>query len=187
MQKYFNNIESVDSFSLALDYHKDNLECVHCKKNDQFVSHGFIYKQRSMKVSEPVGKRIICSNRYGRSGCGRTFQLYVAGEFPSLQYGTAHLFIFISSLLANLTVSQSYQKATGQQGSRNAWRWLNKLMNKLIDYRSFLKTCTQTLSTRFSTRARRLQILLPTLTRLIALTDNCPCSHYQQLRQRAFI
>ena len=187
MQKYFNTIESIDSFTLSLDYHKNKLQCHHCKKNNQFVSHGFIYKQRSMKLSEPVGKRIICSNRYGRSGCGRTFQLYVAEEFPSFHYGSIHLVIFITSLLKNLTVHASYQKATGQLETRNAWRWLNKLMIKLTDYRRFLKARTQIVSTLFISKAKRLQLLLPTLTRFFNKINGCPCSYYQQNHQLAFI
>jgi len=187
MQKYFNNIESIDSFTLSLDYHKNKLECRHCMKNDQFISHGFIYKQRSISLAEKVGKRIICSNRYGRSGCGQTFQLYIAGEFPSFHYGSIHLVIFIASLLANLTIHASYQKATGQAESRNAWRWLNKLMLKLTDYRRCLKARTKISSTQFKPRRRRLQVLLPTFARLFFKTDDCPCSYYQQCHQLAFI
>jgi len=187
MQKYFNTIESVDSFTLSLDYHKNKLQCLHCNKSDQFVSHGFIYKQRSISLAEKVGKRIFCSNRYGRSGCGRTFQLYVASQFPSFHYSSNHLVIFINSLLKNLTVRASYRNATGQSESRNAWRWLNKLIIKLTDYRRYLKARTQTASTAFKSKARRLQILLPTLTRLFNKVNGCPCSHYQQCYQLAFI
>lgn len=187
MQKYFNNIESIDSFTLSLDYHKNKLQCLHCNKSDQFVSHGFIYKQRSISLAEKVGKRVFCSNRYGRSGCGRTFQLYISCEFISFQYGATQLSIFIASLLVNLTVHASYQKATGQSESRNAWRWLNKLMVKLTDYRRFLKARTQTVSTLFISKARRLQILFPTLKRLFSKMDNCPCSYYQYFHQTSFI
>lgn len=187
MQRFFEDFESIKQFTRSLDYNQDKLECAHCLKNDQFVSHGIVYKQRSMTLSEPVGKRIFCSNRYGRSGCGRTVQLYVASEFPSFQYGAAHLFVFIVSLLANLTVTESYEKATGQSESRNAWRWLNGLIRRLTDYRCFLKVRLDSISTQFKTSVRRLQILLPTLKRLVAEFFNYPCSSYQLIHQRAFI
>jgi hypothetical protein len=32
------------------------------------VSHGFIYNQHASAEKEPVGKRVFCSNRHGRSG-----------------------------------------------------------------------------------------------------------------------
>jgi len=187
MQRFFENIALIDSFTHSLDYHQDSLECEHCLKNGQLVSHGFIYKQRSWRVSEPIGKRLFCSNRYGRTGCGRTFQLYVASEFPSFQYGAAALLVFISSLLAHLSVSEAYQKATGQPDSRNAWRWINKLMRSLGNYRSFLKTRAKRTSNPFGFCVRRLQILLPTLARLAAYAEDCACSHYQLINQRPFI
>jgi len=187
MQKYFNNIESIDSFSLSLDYHKDVLQCAHCSRNDQFVSHGFVYKQRSQTLREKVGKRIFCSNRYGHTGCGRTFRLYIAEEFPCLQYSAAHLLVFLYALITHVTVQQAYEKATGTNEPRNAWRWLNKLQQKLIEYRCFLKHRDEDMGAQFRSRVRRLQILLPTVKRLFSSLNDCPCAHYQMHHQLSFI
>ncbi len=187
MQRFFEDFESITQFTRSLDYYQDKLECAHCLKNDQFVSHGIVYKQRSMTLSEPVGKRIFCSNRYGRSGCGRTVQLYVASEFPSCRYGTAHLWVFITSLLAELTLAVSYKKATGQSAPRNARHWLNRLMRRLSDYRCFLNRRPNASSIQFKTPIRQLQILLPTLAQLVAGARHCPCTAYQFIQQRVFI
>ena len=186
MQIFFEDIESIDTYTRCLDCYISSLECSNCKKHDQFVSHGFVYRQRSRGLKEPVGKRIWCSTRYGRTGCGRTFQLYVADRIPSLQYGTSSFFIFISSLLSQLSVSKAYQFATGQSESRHAWRWLNKLTHNMIEFRGFVKNRGMTPSL-FKNRVRRLQVLLPTLGRIIDQLDHCPCSHYQWLRQQPFI
>ncbi len=187
MRKYFSDIESIDSFSLSLDVHKDALQCAHCSRKDQFVSHGFVYKQRSQTLRAKVGKRIFCSNRYGRSGCGRTYRLYIAEALPGLQYGAAHLFVFLLALMSHATVQQAYEKATGTEDPRNAWRWLNKLQVKLIDYRCFLQRRADALNAQFRSRVRRLQVLLPTVKRLFALFDDCPCAHYQMRHQLRFI
>lgn len=185
MQRFYENFGSIDVFTLSLDGHQDKLECAHCLKNDQFVSHGVVYKQRSIDKAEKVGKRIFCSNRYGRNGCGRTFQLYVASEIPFCRYGAAQLLVFIISLLANLTIADSYQQATGQLESTHAWRWLNKLMAKLSDYRHFLKVRAQTPSIRVSSRSKPLQHLLPTLVRLFTDRNN-GCVVYQTVQQQPF-
>ncbi len=177
----------MDSFSLSLDYHKDVLQCANCSKNDQFVSHGFVYKQRSQTLREKVGKRIFCSNRYGYSGCGRTFRLYIAEEFPCLQYGAAHLFVFLLALMRPVTIQQAYEKATGTAEPRNAWRWLNKLQRKLIDYRCFLTCRTGERGLQPRSRTRRLQILLPTVKQLFFSLNGCPCAHYQMRHQVSFI
>jgi len=75
MQRFFADLKTLHIFTLSLDFHQDELTCQHCAKNDQFVSHGFVYKQRSIEIKEPVAKRIFCSNRHQRSGCGRSFQI----------------------------------------------------------------------------------------------------------------
>jgi len=185
MKRFYSDFESIDAFTLSLDFHQNELECVHCLKNGQFVSHGVIYKQRSSTLVEKVGKRIFCSNRYGRSGCGRTFQLYVANEVPSFRYGAIHLFIFISALVANLNIAEAYYQATGQLESRNAWRWLRKLILKLSEYRSFLKVRQEDRFNQFRSTSNHLKHLLPTLARLFTSTSN-GCFDYQMKQQQAF-
>ena len=63
MQRFFEDFESIKQFTRSLDYYQYKLECAHCLKNDQFVSHGIVYKQRSLTLSEPVGKRILPTGR----------------------------------------------------------------------------------------------------------------------------
>jgi len=187
MQQFYEDFETLDRFTLSLDYHRDKIECIHCAKRNQFVSHGIIYKQRSMSWREPVGKRIFCSDRHGRSGCGRTFQLYVANEIPSCHYSAARLWAFIAALLARQSVADAYQQATGQTESRHAWRWINRLMRRLTDYRRFLKRPSGSIAPRPRSTTRRLHILLSTLEQLPATPDHCQCSSFQLQRQSAFI
>ncbi len=185
MKRFYSDFNAINVFTLSLDYHQNELECAHCSKHDQFVSHGIIYKQRSSTLSEKVGKRIFCSNRFGRTGCGRTFQLYVANEIPHFRYGAAHLFLFIAALLAKLDIAEAYHQATGQTETRNAWRWLSKLMNQLSEYRSVLKFRTNNYFQSANSLSRYLKHLLPTLSRLFYSNKN-GCFDYQLSQQRAF-
>jgi len=185
MKRFYADFESVHAFTLSLNFHQNELECAHCLRNDQFVSHGIIYKQRSSTFAEKVGKRIFCSNRYGRNGCGRTFQLYTAYEIPSFRYGAAHLFIFITALIANQTISEAYIKATGQTEYRNAWRWLSRLMSKLSEYRSFLKVRKDDPFKPSHSTPNSLIHLLPTFNRLFT-SSNTGCFEFQTTRQQPF-
>lgn len=186
MKRFYSDFDSIHAFTLSLDYHQSELECTHCLKNNQFVSHGIIYKQRSIDLAEKVGKRLFCSNRYGRSGCGRTFQLYIAAEVPSYRYGAAHLYLFITALMVNRNVDEAYHQATGQLETRNAWRWLKQFMFKLSHYRSFLKYRHAEIFDFFRSESRYLKHLLPTLARLFTLTNN-GCVDYQKDQQQSFI
>lgn len=187
MQRFFNSFESIQQFTLSLDFHQDQLECQFCLKPDQFVSHGIVYKQHSIDTKEPVGKRILCSNRYGRSGCGRTFQLYVASIIPSLHYGAAHLMAFISGLFSGFSVEQAYSSATQSADTRNAWCWLKRLQLNLSEFRRFLSLKTTTPSLLFVSRSHSLQLLLPSLFDLFSHTSDCACTHYQRRYQSVFI
>lgn len=184
MQRFFDSFSSINLFTLSLDHHQDKTQCAHCLKNNQFISHGIIYKQSSMTERKPSGKRIICSNRYGRSGCGRTTQLYVSNRIPRLHYDASVVFVFISHLLAKDCVTQAYQQATGQFEARNAWRWLSKLMRQLSAYRGTLIARTHSLIEHHS---RRLRLLLPTLTQMISNANPSLCARYQVNHQRSFM
>lgn len=185
MRRFYRDYDSIHRFTQSLDYHQSELECDHCLKNDQLVSHGNIYKQRSMNNAEKVGKRLFCSNRYGRTGCGRTFQLYVATEIPSFRYGAASLFVFITALLAHLKISEAYEQATGQTEPRNAWRWLHKLMFRLSELRSFLRVRDHPSVGTVPKQPGYLPHLLPTLARLFTPHNN-GCFDFQISQQRAF-
>ena len=185
MKRFYPDFNTIDAFTLSLDFHQNELECAHCSKHDQFVSHGIIYKQRSSTLVEKVGKRIFCSNRYGRTGCGHTFQLYTAHEIPSSRYGVATLFIFIAALIANQSISEAYIKATGQTEFRNAWRWLSRLMLKLSEYRSFLKVRKDGSFDLSHSTPSSLKYLLPTFVRLF-ISNNNGCFDFQIAQQQPF-
>jgi len=186
MKRFYTDFDTINAFTLSLDFHRNELECAHCFKSDQFVSHGIIVKQRSSTLLEKVGKRIFCSNRYGRSGCGRTFQLYVANEIPRFRYGATHLFIFITSLLAHLNIDEAYHQATGQTETRNAARWLSRLIRQLSEYRSYLNVIKNDYFNQISSSNQSLKHLLPTFSRLFYANKN-ECINYQLNQQRAFL
>lgn len=187
MKKFFANLESLHQFTLTLDSTPEPVTCSQCKKTDQFVSHGFVYKHLSQGKRQAIGKRIFCSNRSGRSGCGRTCQLYLNQTLPSFQYNTLHLFVFLSSLMVSMSIQVAYQKATGAIEPQNAYRWLNKLQHKLVDYRSHLNRRAEAVTHYGRIRTKHLSILLSTLEQLFKLMTNTPCSHYQSDTQTYFI
>jgi len=187
MVKYFKNIESIHQFTLELERYSDSLNCHYCLKNDQFVSHGFVYKKQSRGEKRKVGKRIFCSNRSGRTGCGSTLRFYLSEELHAFHYNTSQLFIFLSSLIARLSIQAAYQQATGTREPRNAYRWLNRLQPKLIEYRRLLKRPTKSIELTFKSSTKRFQILLPTIQSLFLNLGFQPCSEYQIIKQMRFI
>lgn len=186
MKRFFDSITSIDHFTHNLNLHQNTLQCAGCAQSDQFVSHGFVIKFRHNAQPEKVGKRIFCSNRYQHTGCGRTFQLYIASEIPSFQYDAIRLFVFISALFANFSVVSAYQKFTGASGeARHAWRWLNQLMRRLMGFRGDFRTRTQPKPMSLKIQSRKRKLLLPTLKQVfVSVID---CTAYQLHYQRSFM
>ncbi len=185
MKCYFESLDALHCFSLSLDCQTDPIRCQHCSQCDQFVSHGFVYKKQHRGDPLAVGKRLLCSNRYGHSGCGRTVRLYLQTQIARLHYTAVQLSVFLLALLAGRSIQQAYQSATQTSEPRNAWRWLNKLQRKLIDYRALIHRRMS--AGRDTTPNKQHGILLSTLQLLFSLFGNSACARFQQQTQNTFL
>lgn len=133
MQIYFHNLPAIQQQTRQLDH----AQCKHCKQTHQLISHGFVRKKRVSAEPEAVGKRVFCSNRHQRTGCGRTMQLYVDATIRYLHHAGQRVVAFMQALTAGNTIHDAYQHATGSMSSaRHAYRWLHRLTHQLSSYRS---------------------------------------------------
>ncbi len=185
MERYFNDLDTLHRFTLSLDSQPHPIRCQHCSKQGQFVSHGFVYKKQHHGEKRAVGKRIFCSNRHGRSGCGRTLRLYLTTELAFLHYTTVHLTAFLFALLGGSTIQRAYRSATQTDEPRNAWRWLHKLQRKLVEYRALLKAPCLPLPRRCTLKNKQRTILLSSLQPLFSTLGSC--AQVQQRTQTSFI
>ena len=187
MRIFFENMDDLHRFTMELNYHHNKIQCKSCLQNGQFVSHGFVYKKQNNGKQKAIGKRLYCSNRHGKSGCGKTVRLYLDNHIPMLQYTVSHLLVFISSLLAMSSIQAAYKMATNTEDPRNAYRWLHRLWKKLIEYRCFLQNQEESLSDKLKSRTLRFQNLLPTLHTLFIKAHGYPCRYFQKTTQTSFI
>jgi len=173
---FFYSQATLEQFTHSLDSLPKTEACQHCGKNDQWIAHGNTYKSLNHQATHTTGKRILCSNRYGRSGCGRTRQLYLNDTIPNKHYTLSVFIAFIQALLLNHSVQQSDRNATGNQQCepRQAWRWLNLFMQVLSHWRTLASlSLAKELNRQKVTdkqpqkRTYRFNILLPTLQTII--------------------
>lgn len=174
----------MDHASFSLDsLPPSDSACPHCGKSEHSVSHGYLYKHLSIDRREVVGKRILCSRRDGRNGCGRTRQWYLADIVPGRQYRLSVFIAFVHALFGGDAVEPAYLKATGSSAQpRHAWRWLQRFLKQLPRWRIGLSPAAETLTT--TLRSSMLNILLPTLQ---SLSTSLGClSRFQSHFQCAF-
>ena len=139
---YFSSLEHLHRFSLELGGTIQEVSCNYCFSSQDWVSHGFVYKKDFGGVSKPVGKRILCSNRGLKQGCGRTLRLHLAERTPRLHYSVIAVFVFMQALLS-MSIQQAYQKATGCDCDRNAYRWIQKLTANTTRHRTHIAQVPQ--------------------------------------------
>ena len=193
MDRFFTDIDALNQFSLSLRSYPDRFQCPHCQQSDPLLSHGFIYKQHGIDQREPVGKRLFCSNRHHRRGCGRTTALYVQHTIPFLHYQGGVLSVFIQLLFAGVSVRGAYRQATSAQSDRHAFRWMDKLLAQLSVFRSVLCGLPGFLldhhhDNAFDQQSARRRQLLPTLKQLQRLLpkSNLLCGAFQLQTQTRF-
>ena len=181
MVRFFSCLASLHAFSL-----NPVLTCPHCGCDDQLVSHGFVYRKQVCAEPAQVGKRLCCSNRFGRTGCGRTVQLYLTKVIPRLHYSASVMFVFVSALLVGSSVVSAFQLATGRVEPRHAWRWLRRLVQQLPLWRSRFQTPVFQLDSGLGSGSGMRSVLTSSLTVVFAVEGCTSCAAYQLYWQAAF-
>lgn len=187
MPKFYDDFDSLQQVTLNLEFYIDVFACLFCSKSDQLVSHGFIFHRMNGEIVAITGKRILCCNRRGRSGCGRTFNLYLKEKQPRYVYSSAHINVFFLMLLAGHSIPKAYQIATGCYEPRNAYRWLESACLKLVEYRALLNEKTVKTIRTFEVRSLKFKILLSTLKALFSKLDGFPCASFQITTRQSFL
>jgi hypothetical protein len=104
-------------------------QCPHCRQTGALIGHGLLrgYAERS---SERVvrGRRIFCSNRGLRPGCGRTFSVLLTRVLSGFLVRTLTLFCFATAVLGGLTRRAAWlREAQGALSLSSGYRLWRRL------------------------------------------------------------
>ena len=82
---------------LALAERLKQTACPHCRVVGTLIRHGFLYgfDDSSPRQQTVRARRIFCSNRQARPGCGRTFSVWLADKIRRLSLTTGALWRFL--------------------------------------------------------------------------------------------
>ena len=77
--------------------------CPHCKAVGALIRHGFLYGFDDSSPQRKIvrARRIFCSNRQARPGCGRTFSVWAADTIRRLGLTTRGLWRFLQRAVAD--------------------------------------------------------------------------------------
>jgi len=184
-RRFFSDLDSLNQYTFSLDSLANLPICPKCHRQGHFVSHGFIYRKRSNSDPAPVGKRIFCSPRYNRAGCGGSMRLYLDEIIPFLRYTTEHVSRFLCELMSGTPIETAYLSATNALEPRNAGRWMTRLVLMQATYRQKVDYQHSATTNHHFHKHRQLQLLLPVFQRINSVGLHF-CSAFQLKHHVAF-
>lgn len=86
--------------------------CPHCRRKGCLILHGYLYgysESSSGRIKR--GRRIFCSNRKNKKGCGKTFSMLFSGFIPGRIIRADRLWDFLRRIKDNIPVSRAFKEA----------------------------------------------------------------------------
>ncbi|MBN8215976.1 MAG: hypothetical protein J0L75_05005 [Spirochaetes bacterium] len=109
--------------------------------------HGYLRGQDEKHHPSVRARRIFCSDRTRRPGCGRTFSLFLSHCLVGLKVGTAVAWAFLSGILAGLSIEKAVYAVAAQHdlSLSTFWRLWQKLKGAQAAIRTVLsRECSPT-------------------------------------------
>ncbi len=178
VKKFFKNTDELKKFLSQIK----GETCPHCSNKNYLIVHSIVYRNTKTGDRIMTGQRIYCSGRGNKLGCGKTFQLYFSMFTPAIHYSTIEFDIFLLGLINDQSIQESYHIATKTQDSRNAYRWLNRIKQKIFDLRHFInQSCTSKSHTKYRNP------LIETINHLKDILRIAIANSFQLKVQKSFI
>jgi hypothetical protein len=99
---------SADDWTAIVERLKQT-RCPHCKAAGTLIRHGCLYgrDESSPRQDTLRARRIFCSNRNARPGCGRTFSIWLAHKIRRLSLTADALWRFLQAAVAGSVLATS--------------------------------------------------------------------------------
>jgi hypothetical protein len=158
--------------------------CPHCKAVGTLIRHGFLRGyDESTRAKTERARRIFCSNRNARRGCGRTFSVWLADKIRRLGLTTGALWRFLQHAAAGPVVA-AIRTAGGRLSDRTwlrIWKRFDQAQSKI---RTALSACCSPPQLPTSQRPAE-----HVLAHLLAAFPNVPCpiAAFQQALRTFFV
>jgi hypothetical protein len=94
--------------------------CPHCQAVGALIRHGYLrgYDEADSQGKTVRARRIFCSNRNRRRGCGRTFSVWCADKIRRLSLSTRALWRFLKGVVAGSIAAASRVVADCRRSER---------------------------------------------------------------------
>jgi hypothetical protein len=126
LRRFVRNAEEWAAFAERLK----QMPCPHCKVVGSLIRHGCLYgfDDSSPRRKTLRARRVFCSNRNARPGCGRTFSVWSAHKIRRLSVTTGCLWRFLKHAAAS--PFSAAVRAAGCHLSDRSWQRIWQRFNR---------------------------------------------------------
>ena len=117
--------------------------CDHCGRVGTLNGHGFVRGYGlGGHAGQVRGRRLYCSNRGTRPGCGRTRMIWLRAVIPGFIARTLTLWQVLSAIASGQSLRSLWRSSPGDFALRSVYRWRACLREALPHLRSrLLQSC----------------------------------------------
>lgn len=115
------------------------LPCPHCGRVGFLICHGFLrgYAERGQGLVVR-GRRLFCSDRYRRRGCGRTFSIALADVVRGFSVRTGTLFAFLITVVGGASRKAAWERVAAGFSLTTGYRLWRRLQRAQAHIRTLL-------------------------------------------------
>lgn len=113
------------------------IACPHCRRTGMVIGHGLLVGYAEHGGERVVrGRRLLCSRRFRRSGCGRTFSVLLATVLAGFTVRTRSLSQLLEWVVGGLCRKAAWERASSGLTLRSGYR----LWARLLAAQSHIRT-----------------------------------------------
>jgi hypothetical protein len=123
--RYFDSEEDLRQFCLT----RKQQACPHCRKTGTLNLHGHLrgYSEQGGDTLALRGRRLFCSNRHRRPGCGRTVGLWLSGVLRNCILSLHTLWLFLTGILAGRSRADAFRRTGSGMHPMTAYRVFRRM------------------------------------------------------------
>ena len=135
---YFKNeSELTSSFLIRIKI----IRCPHCSMIGCLILHGFLYGYNQTGRQDQIrGRRIYCSNRNNRSGCGKTISLFKATIIKGYSFLSITIWQFLKNLQRGLSPYRAFSSLDVSITPTTIYRIFQRFKERQSFFRTLLHT-----------------------------------------------
>ena len=182
IKRFYNSSKDFQQFYYGLK----QIPCPHCKLIGSLILHGYLsgYDEKVYGKRTIRGRRIFCSNRNRRPGCGKTFSLLAANSLKGFNICAHSLWHFLNNIAKGMCKIQALRSLNIPFSDSTVYRLFKKF--------SIGQSRIRTILLRHCPPLKPSNIHNPAIQTIFHLksafnTSPCPITAFQQSFQTPFL